>query len=49
VRRACGNLCWGLCPVLDDIDKDHLLLGDEPVPIGRQYYKSFIEQLNVIE
>ena len=34
---------------IDDIAKDHLILNKEAYPIGRQYYKSFMEKLNVIE
>lgn len=34
---------------IDSIDKDHLLVGDEPIPIGKQYYKSLIDKLNIIE
>lgn len=34
---------------IDSITKDHLLVGDEPVPIGKQYYKSLIDRLNIIE
>jgi DNA-binding LytR/AlgR family response regulator len=34
---------------IDSIDKDHLLVGDEPVPIAKQYYKSLIDRLNIIE
>jgi DNA-binding LytR/AlgR family response regulator len=34
---------------IDDIDKDHLIICGEPMPIGKQYYKSFISRLNIIE
>jgi DNA-binding LytR/AlgR family response regulator len=34
---------------IDDIAKDHLIIRGKPEPIGRQYYKTAIEQLNVIE
>jgi len=34
---------------IDIISRDHLLLGDEPVPIGKQYYRSLIDRLNIIE
>lgn len=34
---------------IDDIAKDHLIIGGEPVPIGRQYYKTAIRQLTIIE
>ena len=34
---------------IDSIHKDHLLIGDEPIPIAKQYYKSLIDRLNIIE
>jgi DNA-binding LytR/AlgR family response regulator len=34
---------------IDDIARDHLIIGGEPIPIGRQYYKTAIQQLNIIE
>lgn len=34
---------------IDTIAKDHLTIGEHPVPIARQYYKSVINQLTVIE
>jgi DNA-binding LytR/AlgR family response regulator len=34
---------------IDNIAKDHLTIGKETIPIGRQYYRSFIRQLNIIE
>ena len=34
---------------IDGIDKDHLLVGDTPIPIAKQYYKSLINKLNIIE
>ena len=34
---------------IDVINKDHLLVRDEPIPVGKQYYKSLIEKLNIIE
>lgn len=34
---------------ISDIDRDHLTLGEHPVPIAKRYYKSVIEQLNIIE
>ena len=34
---------------IDGIHKDHLLVGDEPLPIAKQYYKSLIDRLNIIE
>ena len=33
----------------DNIARDHLTINGQSLPIGRQYYKSVIEQLNVIE
>ena len=33
---------------IDNIARDHLTVGKEPIPIARQYYRSVIEQLNVI-
>lgn len=34
---------------IDTVNRDHLLIGKEPIPIGRQYYKSVIDKLNIIE
>lgn len=34
---------------IDGIDKDHLLVGNNPIPIGKQFYKSLIAKLNIIE
>jgi len=34
---------------IDVIAKDHLLIGGEPVPIGRKYYNASIKRLNIIE
>jgi hypothetical protein len=34
---------------IDDISKDHLIIGGEPIPIGKQYYKTAIRRLNIIE
>ena len=34
---------------IDTIDKDHLTVGRESIPIARRYYKSVINQLNIIE
>ena len=34
---------------MNNIDRDHLLIGKDVIPIGKQYYKSLMEQLNVIE
>jgi DNA-binding LytR/AlgR family response regulator len=34
---------------IDLIAKDHLVIGEEPMPIGKECYKSAIRQLNIIE
>jgi DNA-binding LytR/AlgR family response regulator len=34
---------------IDDIARDHLIIGGEPIPIGRQYYKKAVGQLNIME
>jgi len=34
---------------IDDIAKDHLIIGGEPIPISRKYYQPAIRQLNIIE
>ena len=34
---------------INRIHKDHLLVTDEPLPIGRQYYDSLLTKLNIIE
>ena len=34
---------------IDDIEKDHLVIDGESLPIGRQFYQSFIDKLNIIE
>ena len=34
---------------IDDIAKDHLIISGEAIPVGRQYYKTFIRKLNIIE
>jgi DNA-binding LytR/AlgR family response regulator len=34
---------------IDDIAKDHLTVGGIPIPLARQYYRTVIEQLNVIK
>src|SRR5258706_15950723 len=34
---------------IDSIDRDHLLVGDEPLPIAKQYYRSLLDKLNIIE
>jgi len=34
---------------IDSIHRDHLLVSNEPVPIGRQYYRSLIGRLNIID
>lgn len=34
---------------IDDIARDHLIIGGESIPIGREYYKTSILKLNIIE
>jgi len=34
---------------IDDVARDHLIVGGEAIPISRQYYKPVIRQLNIIE
>lgn len=34
---------------IDYIDKDHLVMLGQAVPIGKQYYKALVEKLDVIE
>jgi DNA-binding LytR/AlgR family response regulator len=34
---------------IDNIARDHLTIGDNSVPIARQYYRAVMKQLNVIE
>jgi hypothetical protein len=34
---------------IDDIAKDQLIIGGESIPIGKQYYKTSIRKLNIIE
>jgi two-component system LytT family response regulator len=34
---------------IDDITRDHLMLGDLSVPISREYRKSTFKMLNIIE
>ncbi|HMH33417.1 MAG TPA: LytTR family DNA-binding domain-containing protein [Puia sp.] len=34
---------------INDIARDHLIIGEKSIPIGRQYYSSAIRQLNIIE
>ncbi|ULQ53306.1 LytTR family DNA-binding domain-containing protein [Flavihumibacter fluvii] len=33
---------------IDNIAKDHLIIGDIAIPIARQYYEHVIEQLQII-
>jgi len=33
---------------IDTIERDHLTVGKEPIPIARRYYKSVLNQLNII-
>lgn len=34
---------------IDNIARDHLTVDEEPIPIGKQYYKEVMKQLNIIE
>ena len=34
---------------IDDIARDHLIIGGDSIPIGRKYYQPAIRQLNIIE
>lgn len=34
---------------IDSIEKDHLQVGNESIPIAKQYYKSLLAKLNIIE
>lgn len=34
---------------VDCIYTDHLIVAGEPLPIGKQYYQSLIDKLNIIE
>lgn len=34
---------------IDDIARDHLIIKGVSMAIGRQYYKTFIKKLNIIE
>jgi DNA-binding LytR/AlgR family response regulator len=34
---------------IDNVARDHLTVGEHSIPIGKQYYGSVINQLNVIE
>lgn len=34
---------------IDNVSRDHLTIGQLSVPIARQYYKTVIDQLNIIE
>lgn len=34
---------------VDDIYKDYVVIKRKEVPIGRQYYRAFVQRLNVIE
>jgi DNA-binding LytR/AlgR family response regulator len=33
---------------IDSVARDHLIIGDESIPIARQYYRSVMEQLIII-
>lgn len=45
IHRSCAASIY----FIDKIDRDHLEIGGAPLPIGRQYYRSVIKQLNIIE
>jgi DNA-binding LytR/AlgR family response regulator len=34
---------------INDIDRDHLVVGDLPIPIGTGFYKTVISKLNIME
>ncbi|HEX2533085.1 MAG TPA: LytTR family DNA-binding domain-containing protein [Chitinophagaceae bacterium] len=34
---------------IDNIDRDHLLIGNESMPVARKYYQSLVDALNIIE
>lgn len=34
---------------IDNVARDHLTVGDEPIPIARQYYSTVVRQLNIIK
>lgn len=34
---------------IETINRDHLIICNEPVPIAKEYYKSLIDQLNIIK
>ncbi|HUP13387.1 MAG TPA: LytTR family DNA-binding domain-containing protein [Niastella sp.] len=34
---------------IDNVARDHLTIGGEAIPIGKQYYSAVIKQLNVID
>ena len=34
---------------IDDIARDHLVVGGLPIPIGKGFYKKVISQLNIME
>ena len=34
---------------IDSIDKDHIVVNDRAMPVGRQYYKGLVGRLDVIE
>jgi DNA-binding LytR/AlgR family response regulator len=34
---------------IDLVNKDHVVIGEEIMPIGKQYYRSVLDKLNIIE
>jgi DNA-binding LytR/AlgR family response regulator len=34
---------------ISSVYKDYLVVGDEPLPIAKQYYRSLLAKLNIIE
>jgi len=34
---------------IDEVDRDHMVVDGEPMPVSKQYYRSVMRQLNVID
>jgi len=34
---------------IDTIHRDHVQIGAQPIPVGKQYYKKFLNSLDIIE
>ena len=34
---------------LETIYRDHVKIGEQPIPVGKQYYKRFLNKLDIIE